>query len=305
MKGVEVLYIAGMGRSGSTILDLVLGQVDGLVSVGEVKFIWERGIIQNRSCGCGQLFSSCPFWTEVMRLAFGEVPDGDRAVEMSRASDGFRTRQLPLLVSELIANRYIDRYGAYMEGTGRLYRAILDVSDSSVIVDSSKFPSYLAMLGSISTLRVRTVHIVRDPRAVAHSWTRDKADPDHPTGAPMPKQHPATTGMYWTTWNAAIERIGRRQDGYLRVRYEDLTAAPGETLREILDFASLGHAELPLVDGSRVMMRASHTVSGNPIRHETGSISIRQDAAWIKEMSPRMQRWASVASSPNRRRYGY
>jgi len=35
----RVLYIAGWGRSGSTILDNVLGQVDGFFSAGELMFL--------------------------------------------------------------------------------------------------------------------------------------------------------------------------------------------------------------------------------------------------------------------------
>lgn len=302
---VDVLYIAGWGRSGSTILDTVLGQIDGLTSVGEIKFVWERGLLQNRRCGCGQPFRSCPFWTGVLTSAFGDIPGSDHVIEMDTDSKGFRTRQLPLLWSSRVAARYLGRFAPYMEDTGRLYRAILDVADADLVVDSSKFPSYLAMLGGIPELRVRTVHLVRDPRAVAHSWTRDKVDPDHPDGERMPRLHPAATGAYWTAWNTAIERIGRRQDGYLRVRYEDLTASPGTVLREIVDFIGRTDKDLPLRDDNTVTMAASHTVSGNPIRHETGAIRIEQDAAWVEEMPASSKRWASLTSSPLRRRYGY
>jgi len=34
----KVLYIAGWGRSGSTILDNVLGQLDGCFSTGELNY---------------------------------------------------------------------------------------------------------------------------------------------------------------------------------------------------------------------------------------------------------------------------
>ena len=41
---VRVLYVAGAGRSGSTVLANLLGEVPGFVSVGEVRFLWERGL---------------------------------------------------------------------------------------------------------------------------------------------------------------------------------------------------------------------------------------------------------------------
>ena len=38
----QVLYVGGWGRSGSTLLDLALGQIPGFVSVGELRYLWER-----------------------------------------------------------------------------------------------------------------------------------------------------------------------------------------------------------------------------------------------------------------------
>ena len=67
----KVLYIAGSGRSGSTILDNILGELDGFVSAGEVRFLWERGMRDDRTCACGEPFSSCPFWGDVLTRAYG------------------------------------------------------------------------------------------------------------------------------------------------------------------------------------------------------------------------------------------
>ena len=67
----RVLFIGGWGRSGSTLLDRVLGHVPGVVSLGEVREIWVRGVIEDRPCGCDRPFSECPFWTEVGDRAWG------------------------------------------------------------------------------------------------------------------------------------------------------------------------------------------------------------------------------------------
>ncbi len=72
---VKVIAIAGWDRSGSTILAEVLGSADGVVSVGEVNNLWQRGILDNHLCGCGEPFAQCAMWSEVMRRAFpGERP---------------------------------------------------------------------------------------------------------------------------------------------------------------------------------------------------------------------------------------
>jgi hypothetical protein len=55
---VRVLYIGGWGRSGSTLLDLILGQAPGVFSAGEVREIWQSGLVENRPCGCERPFRS-------------------------------------------------------------------------------------------------------------------------------------------------------------------------------------------------------------------------------------------------------
>ena len=46
-----VLYIAGTGRSGSTVLANILGEVDGVFAAGEVRYLWQRGLKEGRLCG--------------------------------------------------------------------------------------------------------------------------------------------------------------------------------------------------------------------------------------------------------------
>ena len=70
---VSVLYIAGPGRSGSTLLDTMLGQIDGFVSVGELRNLWARGLGDGWPCGCGAAVRDCPFWSSVLTEAFGSV----------------------------------------------------------------------------------------------------------------------------------------------------------------------------------------------------------------------------------------
>jgi hypothetical protein len=66
-SGIRILYIAGAGRSGSTLLANILGQVEGFFTAGELISIWERGLIQDRFCGCGVPFHDCEVWTGILR----------------------------------------------------------------------------------------------------------------------------------------------------------------------------------------------------------------------------------------------
>ena len=54
----RVLVIGGWGRCGSTLLDMLLGEIDGFVSAGEVRELWLRGCVEDRPCGCGDARSA-------------------------------------------------------------------------------------------------------------------------------------------------------------------------------------------------------------------------------------------------------
>jgi hypothetical protein len=174
---IRVLYIAGSGRSGSTILDRILGQLDGWFSVGELVNLWERGLIAGRKCGCGVPVPQCPLWTAVLSRAFG-APVGVDARRMALLG---RQRVRPGSLPPLLAAR--GRTAApdgdeYRATLARLYRAVHDHTGCRVIVDSSKSPVYAELLATLPGADVSVVHLVRDPRASAYSWLRKKRLPD-------------------------------------------------------------------------------------------------------------------------------
>ncbi|HDO25996.1 MAG TPA: sulfotransferase, partial [Nitrospirae bacterium] len=68
---IKVLYIAGMSRSGSTILGNILGEIDGFFNAGELIDIWDRGLASDGKCGCGMKISKCEVWRTVLDKAFG------------------------------------------------------------------------------------------------------------------------------------------------------------------------------------------------------------------------------------------
>ena len=66
----KILYISGSGRSGTTLIGNILGQVDGICNAGQIFDVWTRGVESNVLCGCGKNFHECELWREVFKLAF-------------------------------------------------------------------------------------------------------------------------------------------------------------------------------------------------------------------------------------------
>src|SRR5688500_16707278 len=96
---VTVAYIGGSGRSGSTLLVRLLGSLDGVISVGELAYVWNYGLINNNLCGCGQPFRECDFWRAVFDEAFGGFDgiDAHRMQTLQRKTH--RWRDAPFLAS--------------------------------------------------------------------------------------------------------------------------------------------------------------------------------------------------------------
>jgi hypothetical protein len=298
---VTVLYIAGSGRTGSTLLDRILGQLNGFFSAGELCNLWERGAVAHRKCGCGVAFPECPTWTAVLRrtlAANGSSPDPEWLAAMTRQQ--LRSRRLPGLpwpsqhVADDYARTLLQLYGAIQAETG-----------CRVIVDSSKSPLYAALLASLPRINLFIAHLVRDPRATAYSFRRKRELPDFGDSRLMLQQHPITTARRWVKGQALSELLGRRGPvHYLRLRYEDFIQDPRAAVDRILGL--LGEsAELRFLDSRAVHLQPTHSVSGNPNRFSVGDIMLRLDDEWVTSMRRRDVLAVTAVTWPLLLRHGY
>src|SRR5690606_14695161 len=74
---VRVVFIGGLGRSGTTLLERLLGQLPGVVPLGEITHLWERDLVGDEMCACGATFSYCEFWQRIGKAAFGSWDEVD------------------------------------------------------------------------------------------------------------------------------------------------------------------------------------------------------------------------------------
>ena len=68
----RVLYLGGLGRSGTTLVERLLGELPSVCALGEVVHLWQRDVLNDERCGCGAKFSACTFWKRVGEQAFDE-----------------------------------------------------------------------------------------------------------------------------------------------------------------------------------------------------------------------------------------
>lgn len=303
-----LVYVGGSARSGSTLLERLLSGSPNFCSVGELVFIWDRGLRRNDRCGCGVPFRDCAFWTQVGEAAFGgwSQIDIDGAARLRSLVD--RHRNLDRLTSLRRPGRIEDALTAYTALTGRLYQAVRDVSGASVIVDSSKHPSYFLVLDRLPDFDVRLIHLVRRSHGVVHSWSKRVRKPGVGDGTTfMSVISPGRAVAYWMADNLLYEALARRMPLATRVRYEDLIADPQRQLRRILTELALPGADQPngLLGPTTSGFGVTHAFSGNPA-FEPGPVILRTaDDEWRTAMSPVRRAVVSAATLPLLVQYGY
>ena len=63
----QIVYIMGTGRSGTTILEVLLANNPGFTGVGEVHRVVRHGFLEDRVCSCGKSARQCEVWAQVLR----------------------------------------------------------------------------------------------------------------------------------------------------------------------------------------------------------------------------------------------
>ncbi|HUR04291.1 MAG TPA: sulfotransferase [Nonomuraea sp.] len=289
----RVIYLGGLGRSGTTLLERLLGEIPGVAPLGEVVHLWARGVLAGEPCGCGAPFPACPFWREVGETAFGGWTPAlaERVLALRHRVD--RTRRIPRISHPDLA----EYTGIYQ----RLYDAAAVTAGASVVVDSGKHAS-LAFCLAAAGVDVQVVHVVRDPRAVAHSWRKTVERPED--GRLMTRWGPARTAAHWTAQNLALDLLAARGVQVTRVRYEDLLADPATALATLADTLGLITA-LPFLTGTTARLTTAHTASGNPMRFTVGPVQLQRDDSWRSGLSRHHRRLVNALTWPLRLRYGY
>jgi hypothetical protein len=146
-RDVKVIFITGLGHSGSTLV----------MSVGELKQLGRFARFETsrkrHPCTCGaRTLWACPLWSRVSTL--------------TKAASGQKIDQLN-----------VENYGA-VETFNRdnvvLFNAIAKASGKTYIVDSSKDHDRLRLLIANPTLDVFPIFVQRDPKGQISSYLRKK-----------------------------------------------------------------------------------------------------------------------------------
>ncbi len=308
MGSLKVLYIAGSGRSGSTILGNMLGQIEGFVHVGELYFIWSHGLIHNHLCGCGQPIRECVMWQAVFADAYGGMDqvNPQRMISDFKQYGGDRYKPPSLAKGEKrLRSSEAEEYFARLRA---LYQSIQSVNHARVIVDGSKIHTQAYALSMMKDIELHMLHLVRDPRGVVYSWQRKKRTVGAGDREYMDRFGTGRSSFKWSMRNVFVSMVARQPAfHYHFLRYEDFIKNPRATLRRILEWleeesdlqfmTSQNEAELHI---------PQHAIHGNPVRFKTGKkTTLRVDDAWITDLGTIDKVLTTLLTLPLLKKYGY
>ena len=250
-----LLLIRGLGHSGSTLLDLVLGGHPSVIGLGEASRVllsaladssvgcqlndWREQYTQ--PCTCGLMIDQCPLWS---RFFLGSP---------------------------------VDKSLSFLDQFSRLISPLSGPSTKWIV---ESYQSDKMLLDYSRTGRnVRVIHLTRDARSWTHSEAR-RGVSRYGRGRSV-----GWRGLQrWMRVNRQLEKELRSSSlQYFKLGYEELALAPEATLKLLCDWLGLDFfpGMLRPEDSSR-----SHIIAGNRMRYLAGKRNrIVYDGAWLASNS--------------------
>ena len=302
----KVLYIAGYGRSGSTILDMLLGSSSSFMGAGELTNVFDL-YYSNASCSCGLSYPDCPFWATVMGELHSRIPQFD-AQHMSRITTIVESG---LVMMRVPSDRrtILKHYGWIWKN---MFHSISKISSASVIVDSSKNSRLtvnrpLALMTRCG-LEICAIHLVRDPRAILWSLlegSNRNLENGLSKGNKARKVGAVYRGMFnWCLSNLSVHFFQIwRNIPVIRLRYEDLILNPVAELERIEKAFGMDLTRSKEIVQKNQSIPAGHGVAGNRLRR-AGPQPLQLNEDW-KNHLPTYARLLAISSLPLASAYGY
>ncbi|MEZ4670230.1 MAG: sulfotransferase [Anaerolineae bacterium] len=298
----QIIYVGGAVRSGTTILDMLLGMNDNCLAVGEINVLFRQyGRTTNPvPCSCGRILRECDLWTEVISRFRAALPHItlEQADTITETVETFpKTRDADPL------------WGDYSAIWTNIIDSVMDISGATCIIDSSKSGQHsLRRALMLKRLGYRTsmLHMIRDPRAVA--WSKLRRD----MGKGRLKGNAAIFGsatyaaMHWNLTNSMTNIYYARQNEvpYFRTRYRDFVDDPAGKLREMERIFNIElKRSIEIVENDETI-DSGHLASGNEIRLQA-PLKVRKLPPDWKTSLPKAAKIALLSSYPVARYYGY
>lgn len=221
---MKIVAVCGSGRTGSTLLSLLLSQDATVFNLGQLRHLW-RAFERDDSCTCGEDLQSCDVYSHVL----ANFPDISGMHEHAKSFLNDAERRSDWKDNET-RRGLRDRHQTFLEQLADTLDRIAARTRASTFVDTSKTPEVALAFELLPNAELYLLNLVRDPRAVACSWHRKKGSL-------------ISTCKNARNWKARQRRLEdwrpALESRFLTVRYEDLATSPTSEIGKIAAWSGL------------------------------------------------------------------
>jgi len=140
-KKIPVLYIAGTGRNGSTLMERVLNEIPSFFTAGELGQGWV--FYKEKHCLCGKQFDECPVWESIVKDVARRKVEPGSIIEANNKYNKKGTITTFLKLLRLKKKQALpDDFKQYLKGLQILYSVIAKKRDCKIMTDSTPLTLY-------------------------------------------------------------------------------------------------------------------------------------------------------------------
>lgn len=298
---INVLYIAGAGRSGSTFLSLLLTQHEGAQNIGQIRDLPDA-IANSEPCSCDSAVPDCQYWGAVTQdLIRKHGPDVMQKISSGMTVFGKAAAEDTNWDDARVRDTLKKEHSVFLAMFEDMYTAASAQAEGRMLIDSSKSVDLALALSLIAGINVRVLNLIRDPRAVAVSWSKVL-------------KRPMVLRRRTRNWAGRQKRLKVIQsvapDAFMQLRYEDLTVAPQRWISEIQKWAGL-REDLSFFTGpndAKTSWDRSHLfppANASVIKARLKEIHISPATSWQAADHVELHEMAEKETFPVAKSYGY
>jgi hypothetical protein len=266
-----LIYIIGAGRSGTTLLDIMLGNSHDAINLGEInRFFLRDGFPPKRE----NASDVSAYWS-----SFKHLFDLNNQKDYSYLNDLFKKHEYHTSLYKSVTRSSDIEYIKLLK---LQYDALHKKTDESILIESSKYPVRALNLSNYldkEKFDIKYIYLKKDPVSVVSSFQKKNLE--------QPSKGFFNANIYYLVVNTIcrISMIFLKKRGHkvAEITYEDLTRNIANTIHEIEKDLDLDLTLLKNKICKGEKLKTGFLFDGNRIRLQE-SITLRQPKKNVKNI---------------------
>lgn len=254
-KKKKIIYIIGLGRSGTTLLDIILGNSKNNFSCGELnRYPYEEG----RPYQYPEDYPQYSFWMDLKE----KFEKKHSVAEYKNVSGLYRQFEYHvgffLNYFNLISKKKFIKYLSFVED---VYDNIFENISQSVLIDSSKYSSRAISLSRSEKYEVVYIYIKRNPVNVINSFAKTDVEQNSKSWF--------QANVYYFIGSMLCELAFRklnRTHKCVKINFEDLVNRPALTLTKVATHTEIDLSESIKIVENKLPLNVGMIYYGNRVR---------------------------------------